>query len=41
VEHGASAVRISEITRHRSLDTLMIYVRRVDQFKSHPAEPFI
>jgi site-specific recombinase XerD len=38
VEEGASAVRVAEITRHRSLDTVQVYVRRIDAFKSHPLE---
>jgi hypothetical protein len=33
-----AAVRISEVTQHRSLDTVMVYVRRLDAFKSHPLE---
>ena len=41
VEDGASAVRVAEITRHRSLDTVTVYVRRIDAFKAHPGEGFL
>jgi site-specific recombinase XerD len=41
VEDGASAVRVAEITRHRSLDTVTVYVRRLDAFKAHPGEGFL
>ncbi len=37
VEDGASALRVAEITRHRSLDTVAVYVRRLDAFRAHPA----
>jgi site-specific recombinase XerD len=41
VEDGASAVRVAEITRHRSLDTVAVYVRRLDAFRAHPGERFL
>ena len=41
VEDGASALRVAEITRHRSLDTVATYVRRLDAFRSHPGERFL
>jgi len=34
-EAGASVFKLSEVSRHRSLDTLRGYVRRVDLFKEH------
>ena len=41
VEDGASALRVAEITRHRSLDTVAVYVRRLDAFRAHPGERFL
>ena len=41
VEDGASAVRVAEITRHRSLDMVAVYVRRLDAFRAHPGERFL
>jgi hypothetical protein len=41
VEDGASAIRVAEITRHRSLDTVAVYVRRLDAFRAHPGERFL
>jgi len=32
---GASVFKMTEVSRHRSLDTLRGYVRRVDLFKEH------
>ena len=34
-ESGASVFKMTEVSRHRSLDTLRGYVRRVDLFKEH------
>ena len=34
-ETGASVWKLSEVSRHKSLDTLRGYVRRVDLFKEH------
>jgi hypothetical protein len=32
---GAPILKLSEVPRHRSLDTLCGYVRRVDLFREH------
>jgi hypothetical protein len=32
---------VAEITRHRSLDTVTVYVRRLNAFKAHPDEGFL
>jgi hypothetical protein len=34
-ETGASILKIMETTRHKSVDVLAAYVRRVDLFKDH------
>ena len=34
-ESGANVFKMAEVSRHRSLDTLRGYVRRVDMFKEH------
>jgi integrase len=41
VEPGASIWKLSEVSRHRSLDTLRGYVRRVDLFKEHAGTAFL
>jgi site-specific recombinase XerD len=41
VEGGVSTLRVAEITRHRSLDTVATYVRRLDAFRAHPGERFL
>jgi site-specific recombinase XerD len=38
VEEGASAIRIADVTRHRDLNTVLIYVRRLNSFVEHPLE---
>jgi len=40
-ESGASVFKMTEVSRHRSLDTLRGYVRRVDLFKEHVGAAFL
>ena len=40
-ENGASVFKMTEVSRHRSLDTLRGYVRRVDLFKEHAGAAFL
>jgi integrase len=40
-EAGASLFKLTEVSRHRSLDTLRGYVRRVDLFKEHAGAAFL
>jgi hypothetical protein len=40
-EHGASVFKMMEVSRHKSLDTLRSYVRRVDLFKEHAGAAFL
>jgi len=40
-ESGASIWKLAEVSRHRSLDTLRGYVRRVDLFKEHARAAFL
>ena len=40
-EHGASVFKMMEVSRHRSVDTLRGYVRRVDLFKEHAGAAFL
>ena len=40
-ESGASVFKMTEVSRHRSLDTLCGYVRRVDLFKEHAGAAFL
>jgi hypothetical protein len=40
-ESGASAFKMTEVSRHRSLDALRGYVRRVDLFKEHAEAAFL
>jgi hypothetical protein len=40
-EGGASIWKLSEVSRHKSLDTLRGYVRRVDLFKEHAGASFL
>jgi integrase len=40
-EAGASIWKLSEVSRHKSLDTLRGYVRRVDLFKEHAGAAFL
>jgi integrase len=39
-EAGASVWKLSEVSRHRSLDTLRGYVRRADLFREHAGATF-
>jgi hypothetical protein len=38
---GASVFKMTAVGRHRSLDTLRGYVRRVDLFKEHAGAVFL
>jgi hypothetical protein len=38
-ESGASIWKLIEVSRHKSLDALRGYVRRVDLFKEHGTSP--
>jgi hypothetical protein len=40
-ESGASVFKMTEVSRHRSLDTLRGYVRRVDLLKEHAGSAFL
>ena len=40
-EAGASALPMAEVSRHRSLDTLIGYVRRASLFKDHAGADFL
>ena len=40
-EAGASIFKLSEVSRHRSLDTLHGYVRRADLFRGHAGASFL
>jgi integrase len=40
-ESGASIWKLGEVSRHKSLDTLRGYVRRVDLFKEHAGAAFL
>ena len=40
-ESGASIWKLSEVSRHKSLDTLRGYVRPVDLFKEHAGAAFL
>ncbi len=40
-ESGASIWKLAEVSRHKSLDTLRGYVRRVDLFKEHAGAAFL
>ena len=41
VETGASILKIQEGSRHKSVDVLSGYVRRVDLFKDHAGAGFL
>ena len=41
VESSASIWKLAEVSRHKSLDTLRRYVRRVDLFKEHAGAAFL
>jgi hypothetical protein len=40
-EAGASARKLAEVSRHKSLDTLRGHVRRIDLFKEHACAAFL
>jgi site-specific recombinase XerD len=40
-ETGASVLKIMETTRHKSIDVLAAYLRRVDLFKDHAGAGFL
>jgi integrase len=40
-ETGASILKIQEVSRHKSVDVLSGYVRRVDLFKDHAGAGFL
>ena len=40
-ESGTNIFKMAEVSRHRSLDTLRGYVRRVDLFKEHAGAAFL
>ena len=40
-EAGASVFKLAEVNRHKSLDTLRGYVRRVDLFREHAGAAFL
>ena len=40
-ESGASIFKMMETSRHRSMDTLRGYVRRVDLFREHAGAAFL
>ena len=40
-EHGASIFKMMEVSRHKSVDVLKGYVRRVDLFKEHAGAGFL
>jgi site-specific recombinase XerD len=40
-ETGASILKIQETSRHKSVDVLAGYVRRVDLFKDHAGAAFL
>jgi integrase len=40
-ESGASVLKLMEVSRHKSVDTLRGYVRRADLFKDHAGASFL
>jgi site-specific recombinase XerD len=40
-ESGASIFKMMEVSRHRSMDTLRGYIRKVDMFKEHAGAAFL
>ena len=40
-EAGASIWKMTEVSRHRSIETLRGYVRRADLFKEHAGAAFL
>ena len=41
VEANAPVMKIAEQTRHRSLDMLRVYSRRIDLFREHSGAAFL
>lgn len=41
VEHGVAPLLIAEQTRHKSLDMLLVYSRRVDRYRNHSGKAFL
>jgi site-specific recombinase XerD len=41
VEHGAAPMVIAEQTRHKSLDMLLVYSRRVERYRNHSGKAFL
>jgi hypothetical protein len=39
--HGAAVFKMMEVSRHKSVDGLRGYVRRVDLFKEHAGAAFL
>jgi integrase len=40
-EHGMAPMIIAEQTRHKSLDMLLVYSRRVDRYRNHSGKGFL
>jgi len=40
-EHGVAPMIIAEQTRHKSLDMLLVYSRRVDRYRNHSGKAFL
>jgi integrase len=40
-EHGVAPMIIAELTRHKSLDMLLVYSRRVDRYRNHSGKAFL
>jgi integrase len=41
VEHGVAPMLIAEQSRHKSLDMLLVYSRRVDRYRQHSGKAFL
>jgi len=41
VEADAPLLKVTEVTRHKSLEMLRIYARRVDLFRDHSGAAFL
>jgi integrase len=39
--YGAPLARIQDVSRHASLDVLVTYIRRANQFADHAGEAFL
>ena len=40
-EHGVAPMIIAEQTRHKSLNMLLVYSRRVDRYRNHSGKAFL